>query len=48
MEDKIVKLLSDLAAFNLLNRRVVHIIGDVFNVDAVELCSKNGIVYFNL
>jgi hypothetical protein len=47
MEKKqIIKLLSNLSAFNKLDERTVKIISDTFQVDAVQLCQKNGITYF--
>jgi hypothetical protein len=45
MSEKILKLLSDLHAFNLLTERIVKIIGDSFNVDAVDMCREHGITY---
>jgi len=46
MKKKVIKLLSDLAAFNKLDSRIVQIISDAFKVDAKELCKENGITYF--
>ena len=46
MEEKIVKLLSDLAAFNKLDATVIQLISDIFEVDADDLCTENGITYF--
>jgi len=46
MEDQITQLLSDLSAFNKLDRFIVQIISDVFKIDALEICRKNGITYF--
>ena len=43
---KLIKLLSDLAAFNQLNDRIVKIISDVYEVDAAKICRDNGITYF--
>lgn len=45
MTDKIIKLLSDLHAFNILTERIVKIISDAFNVDAELLCKEYGITY---
>jgi len=39
------RLLSDLAAFNKLDDRIVWIISDVFGVDAVAICRADGIIY---
>jgi len=46
MENQIIQLLSDLSAFNKLDRRIVQIISDVFKINALEICRKNGITYF--
>lgn len=46
MEEQIIKLLSDLSAFNKLDRRVIQIISDVFKINALEICRENGITYF--
>ena len=46
MEQKIIKLLSDLSSFNILTARTVGLISDAFNVDADQLCTDNGITYF--
>lgn len=32
-------------AFNKLNKRAVEIIGEVYDIDAFELCKKHGIIY---
>ena len=45
MKDKIVKLLSDLAAFNKLDATIVQLISDIFKVDAEQLCHDYGITY---
>ena len=42
-----MRLLSNLAAFNKLDERVVDIISKVFKMDAKEICEKWGITYFN-
>lgn len=44
--EKVLNLLSDLAAFNQLNEKIVIIISNTFNIDAKQLCKDNGIVYF--
>ena len=46
MDEKILRLLSNLSAFNKLDVRVVSIISEVFKIDAKELCRKWGISYF--
>lgn len=46
MREKILRLLSNLAAFNKLDERVVDIISKVFKVDAKEICEKWGITYY--
>lgn len=46
MEEKVIRLLSNLSAFNKLDKRVVSIITEVFKIDADELCKKYGITYF--
>lgn len=46
MKVKILRLLSNLAAFNKLDERVVDIISKVFKIDAKEICEKWGITYF--
>lgn len=46
MEKQIITLLSDLAAFNKLDNTIVTLISNAFNVNAAELCRKNGITYF--
>jgi hypothetical protein len=46
MEEKILRLLSNLSAFNKLDARVVNIISEVFKIDAKEICRKWGISYF--
>jgi hypothetical protein len=46
MEEQIIKLLSDLAAFNKLDKRILLIISNVFKVNAVDICKENGITYF--
>jgi len=43
---EIIQLLSDLAAYNKLDKRIVQIISDVFKVDAFEICKANGITYW--
>jgi hypothetical protein len=45
MEEQIIKLLSDLAAFNKLDQRIVQIISNAFKVDAKQICKNNGITY---
>ena len=45
MEEQIIELLSDLAAFNKLDLQIVNIISDVFKVNAKEICKYNGITY---
>ena len=44
--DKIVQLMSDLAAFNKLDSLIVRLISTNFGVNAEELCKDNGIVYW--
>jgi hypothetical protein len=44
--EQVVKLLSDLAAFNKLDLQIVSIISLSFDVDAEQLCEDNGITYF--
>jgi hypothetical protein len=39
-------LLYSLHAFNKLDNIVVNIISEAFNVDAKEICKKQGITYF--
>ena len=46
MEEKILRLLSNLSAFNKLDARVVSIISEVFKIDTKEICRKWGISYF--
>jgi hypothetical protein len=46
MKEKIIQLLSDLAAFNELNSRIIQIISDVFETNAEKICKDNGITYF--
>jgi len=46
MEEQIIALLSDLSAFNKLDKRIVQIISDVFKIDAKQVCIDNGITYF--
>jgi len=46
LEEKIIRLLSNLSAFNQLTNRSVSIITEVFKIDAFELCKKYGITYF--
>jgi len=41
----IIKLLSNLHAFQKLDKRIISIIGEVFKVDAFKLCDDNGITY---
>ena len=41
----VVALLEDLHSFNLLNQRVVDLIGINFGVNANELCKEWGITY---
>ena len=45
MEEQIIKLLSSLAAFNILDLQIVNIISDSFEVDAREICKCEGITY---
>jgi len=42
----ITELLYTLQKFNKLDKRIVGIIGEVFGVDARQICSENGIVYW--
>ena len=44
--EQIVRLLSDLSAFNKLDSMMVNIISGVFGVDAKEICRENGITYW--
>ena len=46
MKEKIIKLLSDLAAFNKLDNTIVSLISQAFDVNAEEICKKNGITYW--
>ena len=46
MENQIIQLLSNLSAFNKLDKKVVQIISDIFKINALEICRKNGITYF--
>ena len=41
----IIKLLSDLHAFQKLDKQIISIISEVFGVDAFKLCEDNGITY---
>ena len=43
---RIIKLLDDLHAFNKLDKITVSIVSDAFQVDAENLCSDNGITYW--
>jgi hypothetical protein len=45
METQIVKLLSDLAAFNKLDLMTVNLISGAFDIDAISICKMNGIIY---
>ena len=42
----IIKLLRDFAAFNILTKQMVYVIGDAFEVDAIQMCKDNGITYW--
>lgn len=44
--ESIVKLLSDLAAFNKLDELTVNLISAAFDVDAKIICKEHGITYF--
>ena len=44
-QDCVRQILSDLAAFNLLNKQKVDIIAGASQIDAVKICEKHGITY---
>ena len=41
----IIELLMKLHALRKLDKRIVLIVGDAFDVDAVKMCKDNGITY---
>lgn len=45
-ERKLIKFLSNMAAFNKLDNRIVNLVSESFFVDAKSLCKNNGIVYW--
>jgi hypothetical protein len=45
LKQNVINLLYDLHAFNLLNDRMVKLIGINLEVDAEELCRQEGITY---
>ena len=45
LKQTVINLLYDLHAFQMLNNRIVKLIGIHFDLDAFGLCRENGITY---
>ncbi len=46
MEDKLIRFMTELAAFNKLTLGIVKTLSRIFEIDCIKLCENNGIVYF--